>query len=589
MKKEITFEELRNKVEPISIEFHIDYSEDNMETNLGALSPFIIDVDIDTSTALILAEYKIKADEKRIWNVLESSYYKDGFLRTDYDSHEAIKDSFQKLFELVIYAVNPTKPEEKQRKKTKELVDLFPFRMIYAERRLGEDGTQDNSLSSLISDFFSCAEDEFDPNVFEQIQNLRSVVEDANKDVQKRSDEILSKLVSDTVGFGYPNSEELQLGVITDLSIDDQIKNKTQLSYMAGAEEECLPSTYNGLGYKNLIKIEFILASFAQLLKQSGPSCIPLLFIEEPESHMHPQMQQAFAAYLESFLQKIDGTGIQTFLTSHSPHIVNTIDFSQIRYAKKTSRGVIFRNLNAFVQQNESNASFVRKYLTLTKCDLFFADKAILVEGASERLLLPDMIEKCYAAGDFESQEYTLKDQYYTLVEVGGAHAFRFIPFIEFLGIPCLILTDIDPVANFPGDSGKSVNKSVPVSQGETTSNATLKWWIKQSDSGKKKVKISLSDVISMTHFDKTIGNCHIEFQTEEHGLCGHSLEEAIQNVNREHYKLGDNITEEMLEFEGKSKTDFALDLILECPNYVVPTYIKQGLIWLNNQKCVFE
>lgn len=110
---------------------------------------------------------------------------------------------------------------------------------------------------------------------------------------------------------------QLQLGVTTQLSIDDQIKNQTQLSYTAGTSNECLPSTYNGLGYKNLIKMEFLLAAFAKKIEKCGNACIPLLFIEEPESHMHPQMQHAFAEYLEAFLGKITSVGIQTLLTSH--------------------------------------------------------------------------------------------------------------------------------------------------------------------------------------------------------------------------------------------------------------------------------
>ena len=58
MAKEITFEELYEQLEPISIEFLVDYALDDPEDNLGALSPFIIDVDVDTTTALIRVEYK---------------------------------------------------------------------------------------------------------------------------------------------------------------------------------------------------------------------------------------------------------------------------------------------------------------------------------------------------------------------------------------------------------------------------------------------------------------------------------------------------------------------------------------------------
>ena len=174
-------------------------------------------------------------------------------------------------------------------KSRKSWPNYFRFTLSRAERRLGEDGTQDNSLSSLISDFFDMSEDEFDPSVAEKVKELRAIVETANKNVQQQSDSILSTLVSNAVGFGYPNGEELQLGVTTQLSIDDQIKNQTQLSYTAGTSKERLPSNHNGLGYKNLIKMEFLLAAFAKKVEKCGDACIPLLFIEEPESHMHPQ------------------------------------------------------------------------------------------------------------------------------------------------------------------------------------------------------------------------------------------------------------------------------------------------------------
>ncbi len=447
MENKLTLSALCDQMEPISIEFYVDYSLEDPEESLGALSPFIIDVDSDTTTALIRAEFKLKADEKGIWKILKESYYKEDTFSPDSDAYKAIISNFKKLFEFIIYAVNPKNPEEKQIKNFSELKELFPFHIIPAERLLGEDEAQNNSLSALISDFFDLGEDELDSSVVEKVKELRTIVADANKNVQKQSDDILSTLVSNSVGFGYPNEEELQLGVTTQLSIDDQIKNRTQLSYTAGTSKESLPGTYNGLGYKNLIKMEFLLASFAKKMEKCGTACIPLLFIEEPESHMHPQMQQAFAEYLEDFLKKITSVKIQTFLTSHSAHIANTMAFQKIRYAQKTKAGVIYKNMNAFAQENPANIDFIKKYLTLTKCDLFFADKAIFIEGASERLLLPDMIEKCDAAGDFESQVYKLPMQYYTLIEIGGAYAYKFIPFAEFLGIPCLILTDLDSVS----------------------------------------------------------------------------------------------------------------------------------------------
>lgn len=586
MEKKLSYEDLCRQIEVISIDFLVDYSLDDPDDNLGALSPFIIDVDEDTTTALIRAEYRLKVDERTLWALLESCYYKEGDFAPNKDAHDVLADNFGKFFGLTIYAINPKNMDDRQVKSQKELQQLFPFYTIPAERVLGEDDVHNSSLGSLISGFFDMSETDLDPEVAKEIIRLRLIVEKANKDVQKQSDEILSAVVNSSIGFGYPNIEELRLGVTTQLSIDEQIKNQTRLSYISGTANESLPSSHNGLGYKNLIKMEFLLAAFAKDVEKRGVACVPLLFIEEPESHMHPQMQTAFASYLEKFLGKLSTVQIQTFLTSHSAHIANTMEFAKVRYAQKSNAGVIYKNLNTFAQANSDNVDFIRKYLTLTKCDLFFADKVIFVEGASERLLLPDMIEKCETAGVFGSCKYPLSAQYYTLIEIGGAYAHKFIPFIEFLGVPCLIITDLDSVADrIKGE--KVVKKSVVVSEGETTSNETIKWWIRRNKGLPEDdtSKIDLAEIISLSPDNKTRGKCHIEFQTTENGLCGHSLEEAIRNVNRKHYDLGDSISEEDLEFKGKSKTDFALDLIYKCAEYCVPAYIKLGLTWLNNQR----
>ena len=195
MEKKLTLEQLYEQLEPISIELLVDYTLDNPDENLGALSPFIIDVDLDVTTASILVEFRLKNDEKTLWKLLEKSYYKDSTFTPDADAHNVIAENFQKLFELTVYAVNPKNPEEKQVKKHKELEELFPFHIIPAERLLGEDGTQNSSLSALISDFFSANEDELNPSVAEKVKELRLIVETANRSLQQQSDEILKVLM----------------------------------------------------------------------------------------------------------------------------------------------------------------------------------------------------------------------------------------------------------------------------------------------------------------------------------------------------------------------------------------------------------
>lgn len=211
MEKKLTYEDLCKQIKIISIEFLVDYSLDDPDDNLGALSPFIIDVDVDTTTALIRAEYRLKSDEKTLWTLLESSYYKDGAFSPSEDAHKVLADNFGKLFGLTVYAINPNNPDDKQVKSQKELHDLFPFHAIPAERVLGEDDAHNSSLGSLISSFFDMSEAELDPDVAEEIKRLRSIVEKTNKNVQKQSNEILSSVVNNSIGFGYPNIEEPML------------------------------------------------------------------------------------------------------------------------------------------------------------------------------------------------------------------------------------------------------------------------------------------------------------------------------------------------------------------------------------------
>ena len=580
MRNKISFENLCKIFPLTAIDFYVDYSLDDPNMNLGALSPFIIDVDVDSTMAIIHAEYSIKISEDSLRIMFETCFFENNkFVCKPEDVRDVSIANFAKIFGLNIYAINPKNENDNQLKTQKELVDLFPFYSIPAERMLGENGDHNiNSLGTLISGYFSADIENLDPKVSEEVKILRKTVEDANIKLQRQSSELLGTIVNRAVGFGYPNAEELQLGVNTRLQIDDQIKDKTELTYTSVEMGESLPSSHNGLGYKNLIKIEFMLADFAEKIKLGNLACIPLLFIEEPESHMHPQMQHTFAGYLEKFLREISDVHIQTFLTSHLAHIANNIEFSKIRYAQKTIKGVIYKNLNTFAKDNEGNMDFIKKYLTLSRCDLFFADKVIFVEGASERLLLPDMIEKCDRDGLFNAKKYKLPSQYYALIEIGGAYANKFIPFVNFLGIPCLILTDIDSM-----EDGRT--KAI-VSKGKTTSNATLKWWMRKvkglPENGTS--TIDLAEIIALTDAQKTIGKCHIEFQVKEQGLCGRSLEEAVKNVNRNHYGLKGSITEEDLEFTDKSKTDFALNLVCANPNYIIPKYIKDGLVWLNEQ-----
>ena len=205
----ISFSALCEKIEAISISLEVDYSKDNDDDNLGALSPFIIDIDPDITKALIYIEYRLIPNEQKMRTIIEQLSINDVNDSVD------IASRFNDFFEMKIYAVNPNGEDDKQIKSLRELQELFPCLFIPAERVLGEDEAMKNSLSELISNFFNSKIGDLDESIIQQIDSLRDCLDNSNKNIQEKADSILSDLVNDTVGFGYPNTEELQLGVST--------------------------------------------------------------------------------------------------------------------------------------------------------------------------------------------------------------------------------------------------------------------------------------------------------------------------------------------------------------------------------------
>ena len=100
MKKDISFDELNQKLEVTSVDFTIDYSLDDPDSNLGALSPFIIDVDVDTTTVLIRAEYGLKLDEKNLFELFEAACYKDGIFTPNLERIRDICKATRKMIKI---------------------------------------------------------------------------------------------------------------------------------------------------------------------------------------------------------------------------------------------------------------------------------------------------------------------------------------------------------------------------------------------------------------------------------------------------------------------------------------------------------
>jgi predicted ATP-dependent endonuclease of OLD family len=262
-------------------------------------------------------------------------------------------------------------------------------------------------------------------------------------------DEVFAPMLGRLADLGYPGVNNPRLKIVSALNPAHVMSQDARVHYQLGDEnyEATLPDSYNGLGFKNLIyMVVEILDAQARWSSMENRPPLHLIFIEEPEAHLHAQLQQVFIRKVLDLL-KIDGDGGSIFssqmvITTHSPHILYERGFKPIRYFRRKKVGSEQRtevlNLSAFYQAQPLDRDFLERYLKLTHCDLFFADAAILVEGNVERLLLPVMIRKVAK---------TLRSACLCILEVGGAFGHRFQSLIEFLGLTTLIITDIDSVS----------------------------------------------------------------------------------------------------------------------------------------------
>ena len=191
----------------------------------------------------------------------------------------------------------------------------------------------------------------------------------------------------------------------------------------------------NGLGFNNLIFMAVVLSELAKNPEASYRG----LIIEEPEAHLHPQLQAVLLSYLET-IKAVEGEKpVQLFVTSHSPNFASIADLDSLTCLVDTGAGVetFFPRAIAF---SKGKREKLERYLDVTRSELFFARRVIFVEGAAELMLVSVLAEK----GGHKLREHSV-----SLISVEGLNFDSFLPLFgaKALKIPVAIITDADPVA----------------------------------------------------------------------------------------------------------------------------------------------
>jgi predicted ATP-dependent endonuclease of OLD family len=488
--------------------------------------------------------------------------------------------------------------------------EIINFKFISAKREVSNKEV-DKTLSIQTSKIYKKTEASDEQQ--EAIDDFKDKLSDTDFVLSDIYSNLFKNVIEKVKTFGGIKKDDSIIEIISTLQHRELLEGNTTVMY--SHNESSLPEHYNGLGYMNLISMIFEIEILIQDFKNSKdekPSDINLLFIEEPEAHTHPQMQYVFIKNIKDLLKqgikRDDGQSgeLQSIISTHSSHIVSESNFDDIKYLKKNSNNsVIAKNLKELKEEYKANTKqyeFLKQYLTINRAEIFFADKAILIEGDTERILLPTLMKK-YDIDQEKNHKnlgtiddsLPLLSQNISIIEV-GAYSQIFEKFIEFIGIKTLVITDLDTI----GLDDKKCEPSIGVNY----SNDALNFFFKNPTLLDLKVftiqNKTFSNTNGLWNVD-TNGKLCVIYQILENGFISRSFEDSFIHLNREfitplkdEFKGLQNRTNfddtannayQLAEHCIKKKTHFALDILYhsndDFSNWQIPGYIKEGLLWL--------
>lgn len=536
-------------------------------------------------------------------------------------------------FKVHTYLLDPTQHENPQVFSDKDvpiqgdvLEKLINVDIINAQRGFTDvnaDSSEGGNSKNLSTQLRGYYEKHLNPSInpteadVEALKQLHQAKETFNKNLQDSFVDALDELEDlNYPGFGNP---KIKLNSEINTANSLQHESAVQYSMNDGVSDLSLPEKYNGLGYQNLISMIFKLISFRDKWMKKGkifnPADIEVIFqpihlvlIEEPEAHLHAQVQQVFIREAYKVLRNHENLQgkkefeTQLIISTHSNHVAHEIDFTSLRYFRRNITDTNTINTSSVVNLSKTfgedyeSKRFAKRYLKTTHSNLFFADATIMVEGPAERMLIPYFIK-----------HHTQLDKcYLSILEIGGSHAHTLKPLIENLGLITLVITDIDSI-----NPKLQRSKVQPLLKNKfETGNSTLSQWIpKEKDldvllslaSEKKEdinypvkiayqipviLKESKKDVVVYPYtFEDSLVLENREIFSKIHKSKG-LLKKMVDATNEGTIQKSADEMYAIITNPASKKAEFALELFyFEEPNVLTtPKYIEEGLVWLEKK-----
>ena len=446
--------------------------------------------------------------------------------------------------------------------------------------------------------------------------------------LKKSVSEDLKKILSDSITklSDLFEKEDNEIGLKKgNVSIFSDVKAKFSVSdaYVTEVIDTksgfVVPLKHNGLGYNNLINI-YMLIKLTEVQKGRD---FKILCLEEPEAHLHPAMQYKLFKYLKN-LDKKNELNQQIFVTTHSSNIsaVAGIDnMFMLSYERgeegsdchQQSLEEQFKDADEKTEKNDAK-QHLSKFLDVTRSDMLFADKVILVEGIAEKLLMPLFMDACGCS---------YEDEHISIVEIGGKHFEHFVELFNGNAVNKKVLCITDRDFKWIDDDGKlksfETYQNAEVSHikklkdrftidnfhictqtlgGKTFEDELLLANIDNSDIAKiffkKAICDGLEDFFEKHNFDVTTWIADVEnIDGRSRKVIDRYLKAYNERIDTapENAKLYEKIifAELFLHYAKSKKGEVALSLLTDKALYnedettkiAVPDYIQEGLKWL--------
>jgi len=420
--------------------------------------------------------------------------------------------------------------------------DLEGINLYYINAFRNINADLHGSTKSLLSKYCQSRE-----KVEEELASVRTILEKSSNDLDKLPfiPELAKTIQDKGVNIaGQYFSFPIAISFLSDYDVDAWSQLNLFFSPEAGNN---IPIHFLGLGQKNILYLSLFVA---ELENSSQQHEINILLIEEPEAHLHPQLQKILFANLNELKTT------QVFMTSHSTHIASDCDYKNLN--------ILFKNKDKEVKSfspfkdgllTERENLLLKRYLDATRSEMFFASAIIYVEGVGEQFIIPAIAKEVYGIN--------LTEHNISLIPI---HSRYFDPYLKIVQDTKL---EIPTAAIIDGDSAELKDEDETTT---TVENA------RKLEVANRVVVFSGNDTLEIDLFpDPITNNSYLKSSFEN---LNHK--QSFANLIKETKDNDDNWGRELISRIDQTvmKGRFAQELsLLIDENFEVPSYIQDAIL----------